>query len=346
MSKGNMLATVSLDDDETTPSPAPSRVERHDKWVDNAKNKPLEIVGPTKQSTVDVVEGLPIYAPGMSVSVPSLMLIPVELVDRSPNNARRFQLQSELSALRDAIARDGQQVAIQAVFNPDTGRFAAKDGQRRLWCLKDIGVKFIKAELVEGKAAHLEWRDSRELNTMHAEQTLLDDIAIIKQMFEGSGQTQMAFAATMRLTVSQLSKLLTMAELPAELIEMMGPYPLVFHEEMVYQLALIHKEKGEQSARELILRGVGGEKFTVRKIRAIKDALFENRTEAAIHTGRRHYVIKETFKGRLTGDMKVWDDKIHLVVGKIDPAVREEFADKLKQLCDSYAAPPKRSSKS
>ncbi|KWU17804.1 ParB N-terminal domain-containing protein [Burkholderia cenocepacia] len=346
----NMLSTVRLDDDEEEAAPAAAAPRgRHDRWVADAKKGPVPPVAAevAESRAVDVAEGIPVYAPGMEVLVPSLMMIPVALVDRSPNNARRFQLQSDLAALRDAVARDGQQVAIQAVFNPDTGRFFAKDGQRRLWCLKDIGVEYIKAELVPGKAAHLEWRDSRELNTMHAEQTFLDDVSVIKEMFEGSGLNQVSFAATMRMTEQRLSKLLAMASLPSELIEMMGPYPSVFHEEVVYQLSLIVPKYGEEPARDIIARGIGGEKFTVRKIRAIKEAIFAEQPESNIATGRRHYLAKESFKGRLTGDMKIWDDKIHLVVGKIDPAVREEFTDKLKQLCETYSspAPQRRSAK-
>lgn len=77
----------------------------------------------------------------------TLLEIPVEKIDRNPENPRLFFRQNELDELTDSIRRYGVQVPI-AVYK-ESGRFILIDGERRWRCSLKLNKKTIPAIIQE-----------------------------------------------------------------------------------------------------------------------------------------------------------------------------------------------------
>lgn len=349
-----LLGSVRFGEDEDqspAPIPAVPPKDRHDRWADRAREEatarvatpPIVAAAPTL--SVVHTAGTPplsVYQEGEDCPVGTLLLIPLSLIDRSKYNPRVFQLQEDMEALREAIAFDGQQAAIQVVFDPATKRFVAKDGHRRVQCLNDLQKPYAKAEVVERKEPVIEWRESRELNSKHTAQTHFDDIKQVKMLLEESGLSQQDFAAKARMRPAELSKFLRMGTLPDDLIEEMAPYPLKFNAEMVFQMAMMLKTATEADVaidriRRLIERVKEGEKFTSKMMRDIAAGVNEKDADVdARPMERRHFRTHTVFNGKVEGSLKVWDQKLKLEVGNIQPGQEEAFAEALKAVCHKF----------
>lgn len=348
-----LLSTTRFGDDEdqvpaSTPLVPPK--DRFDKWT--SANREAAARGATAASSapapaLSVVQTagtppLPVYQEGQDCPVGTLLLIPLSLIDRSRYNPRVFQLQEDMEALREAIAYDGQQAAIQVVFDPVAKRFKAKDGHRRVQCLHDLQKPYAKAEVVEHKEPVIEWREARELNSKHTAQTHFDDIKQVKMLLVESGLSQQDFAAKARMRPAELSKFLRMGNLPDDLIEEMAPYPARFNAEMVFQMAMMLKTAADPVAaigriRKIIERVKEGEKFTSKMMRDIAAGVNEEASEDATRpVERRHFRTHTVFSGKVEGSLKVWDQKLKLEVGNIQAGQEDAFAEALKAVCQKF----------
>jgi len=340
------------EDQAQAPAPAAPQKDRFDKWRDNNLTRAATPHAVAAGPTLSVVQGtaatapLSVYQDGQDCPVGTLLLIPLSLIDRSKYNPRVFQLQEDMEALREAIAYDGQQVAIQVVFNPGTKRFTAKDGQRRVQCLNDLQKPYAKAEVVEHKEPVIEWREARELNSKHTAQTHFDDMKQVEALLKESGLSQQEFAAKARMRPAELSKIRRMATLPDDIIEEMAPYPSTFNVEVVFQMAMILKlgsDDGKdpavaiQAIRWLIERAKGGEKLTSKMMREYAGGKpVEPPGVETNSVERRHFQTHTVFNGDIEGSLKVWDQKLKLEVGNIAADKQEAFAEALKAVCRKY----------
>ena len=180
--------------------------------------------------------------------------VPLSMCSRHPQNARRFYPPEELSDFGAALARDGQLETAKGVPDPDKpGHWLIVDGVRRLMALRLANAPTIEVTQLPSDLSPLQiYRMSRSLNVERAEQTDLDNAFawsdLISRGIVADGQ---ALADELGISKSTTSRVLALASIKGELLEVMKGAPTRFPYRLANELRLLAEERSVEKAVEL-----------------------------------------------------------------------------------------------
>jgi len=267
--------------------------------------------------------------------------VPLALCARHPQNARRFYPPEELAAFSASLARDGQLETAKGIPDPEKpGHWLIVDGARRLMALKLANAPSIDVTpLPDGLSPLQIYRISRSLNVERAEQTDLDNAFawsdLVQRGIVADGQ---ALADEIGVSKSTTSRMLALASISGELLEVMKSAPARFPYRLANELRLLADEKGMDKAVEIAQVAVSadGERITVRYVEALRRAT----DDAARHRSRENPHITTALQvgDRKVGAIKLFPSgRIQMELSGITADVQELLHDKVRQILQEKA---------
>lgn len=269
-----------------------------------------------------------VYRPGDRVS------LPLTLIADNPRNPRVFFVESDLVELKASIASEGQLTPVQVLPADAQGRFVLRSGHRRVRALKQLGRLFAQTEVVAPALTALdEYRQARAINVQHRSHSLFDDALRFQELLEQQVvRTQAELAEMAGMRPSELSKLLSIAELGAELLEQMASRPAAFGLSIAYLVYGYWKAHDRSlSHAALLVKRIATDELSVREVARLV-AQASSRTADAPILRRGRALSRATLEGPGRGELKVFEGKLNLQVEGIEAAARDALFRRMVKL--------------
>jgi len=185
----------------------------------------------------------------------------------NPFNPREFYNPEAIDALAVKLKRDGQYEAIKVTKNHRfPGKYVIIDGEYRSRAKKSLGDEFIDGEIFPELSDADLYLVANRINKDRTAQTVFDDAIAWTRLLENKVfPDQDALAATLDLSKAQVSKTLSLTELPSHLLRSMAENEEGVGLATAYNIKLIYKRKGEELAEQILERVLAGE-LTVKQL--------------------------------------------------------------------------------
>jgi ParB-like chromosome segregation protein Spo0J len=228
-----------------------------------------------------------------------------------------------------SLAAEGQLTPVQVLPPDSSGRFTLRSGHRRVRALRQLSRLFVNAEVVAPAPSLLaEYRQARAINVQHRSHSLFDDALRFSELLaQGVVSSQVELATLAGMRASELSKLLSIAELGLDLLEQMAAKPEAFGLTTAYLIYGHWKGHGRsaESAAALIKK-VAQEGLSVREVTRLV-ALSAGRTEQPLRRGRA--LSRASLQGPGKGDLKVFEERLSFEIEQVDPTSRDQLFSRL-----------------
>lgn len=268
--------------------------------------------------------------------------VPLSMCSRHPQNARRFYPPEELSDFGAALARDGQLETAKGVPDPDKpGHWLIVDGVRRLMALRLANAPTIEVTQLPSDLSPLQiYRMSRSLNVERAEQTDLDNAFawsdLISRGIVADGQ---ALADELGISKSTTSRVLALASIKGELLEVMKGAPTRFPYRLANELRLLAEERSVEKAVELAQAAASGDddRISVRYVEELR------RAPSAVGSTRSRENPRITTALRVgdrkAGAIKLFaSGRVQMELSGLSPDVQELLHDKVREVLETANA--------
>lgn len=236
--------------------------------------------------------------------------VPLARCKPHPFNARKFYPPASEQEFALVIASEGQMDAAKALPDPDqAGHWLIVDGVRRLRVLRRNGAETIDITPLDPSLTPFQiYKLSKSLNDARAEQTDLDNAFSWKALIESNIVTdQTDLAEQLGMSKSTVSRIVSLAELPEPLLEVMRLAPEKFPYRLANELRLLAREKNIDVAvsQATVLINDEDETVTVRSLEAIR--LRPTETPASKRTRENpSSTTRLAVGGAVTGALKVF----------------------------------------
>ncbi|MGF6440582.1 ParB/RepB/Spo0J family partition protein [Paraburkholderia youngii] len=235
--------------------------------------------------------------------------IPVADCIPNPYNPRTFYDPASIDKLAVGMKKDGQMVAIAVTRLPRyPGKYVVVDGERRLRAKRSLDDLDILADVYTELSDQQLYEFANEMNTEREVQTVYDDAVAWKKLIDDNiFGDQVGLATALGKEQGHVSKVLSLNELPATLLQKMAANAEVVKLAHAYQLKLIFQRTGDLGRTEGWLDRVIAGDMTVKKLQDIAKRLEDNETATP---RKAHYVGRNKFSrgGVEIGEIKRFDN--------------------------------------
>lgn len=264
------------------------------------------------------------YLPGLVIAVGQRVMLPLELVRDNPANPRVFYPEDEFRDLKDSLAQNGQQTAVQVYPCDSAGVYMLKSGHRRVRALRALGKATVKAEIVAKSGDFFkDYREARDINRQHKSHTHFDD-AVRFQEFLDAGHVphQKALSEHLGVPEAVVSKCLSISKLPREALSFMAEHSAVFGlagAYSAYRYWVTTQEDG--GALSLVLQKMVSGAMSARQLE-----LLAAEAKAAPAAKRREQALSRAqIRGAGTGELKAFEGKLLLKLEGLPVETRDDL---------------------
>jgi ParB family chromosome partitioning protein len=256
-----------------------------------------------------------------------LEMIPLELIDQNPYNARKIYRTVRVTELAASIGAHGQE--IPGVATPRGGRYVLAAGHYRLRALKMIGAKAMALMIRDGLTDRELYAHSYRENAEREAQTALDNAMSWKQLLDqGVYASETEIAEVTGMSLPNVNKTLAALRLSSSVLDVVKEDPKVFALSVLYELSLYEKSAG--SEKTLTMAKLVFEKEAGRKEIQEARTLIETPRERKRKETSRQYKIQH--EGRLIGSLKEWESgKVTFEVVLTDAKDRTSLITELRE---------------
>jgi ParB family chromosome partitioning protein len=277
------------------------------------------------------VQGYATYDPSRTYKAGDHVLMPLELLEENPKNPRVFYVEKKTQELVASLAANGQMESGLVYPKGKNGKFRLKGGHRRRLGLQLLNREYMKVEIVEPSTSVLEeYRQARALNSEHQTHTHIDDALRFAELIaEGAAPDQNALCLALNVTKADMSKGLSIAEMPRLILEPMAEHIEVFGLSSAYCIFRFWKqtEKDEDRTLALVQKVIEG-RLSVRALDALVKDATATKDKPAVR--REHAVARALFSGTGEGELKSYAaGKLTLHLTKLDPEYRDQVYTRL-----------------
>jgi len=147
--------------------------------------------------------------------------LPLQMFQRSENNARVFYLPSELDEMSRSLQKQGQDYPTLGYLKD--GKIVLTDGQKRFQAAANGGLFELEVKIIATPATEAdEYEASRRVNIERSAQTGLDDAFKWRSLMErGVYKSQEELAERLELKKEKVSKILGITRIPERLVRQM-----------------------------------------------------------------------------------------------------------------------------
>lgn len=302
----------------------------------------------TAQSTSSAF-GLSIPSPiftgeNSPLSEGAVLVVPLELVDDNPYNARRVFPSAEIAHFAAALKAEGQRVPAPAFISPTVpGRYVLIEGHRRKRALKAAGITTIKLLLEKPVSPKEQYRISYLLNEERSPQTALDNALAWRRLLDDKLVEKIEDIADMTgQSTANVSKTLALMKLPQSVRDRMADTPQAVGIAVGYELSLHYAQQGEAATLALLERiiseGLGKREVErLRQNQRSKQPTGEEEMPVARRAASRPYRINAPDKSQI-GVIREWESgKVTLEIQFKDAATRRKAVKALQEMFGSEA---------
>ena len=279
------------------------------------------------------VAGYDAYDPQRTYVAGDRVMLPLNLFLPNPRNPRVFTFDADMNALVANLAANGQLECAQ-VYPPNAeGKFKGKGGHRRWLGLQTLNQDYMKVEIVAPNVNELEaYKQARALNTEHQLPTHIDDALRWTELLkEGAAPDQTALARALNINEGEMSKSLSLAEMPRMLLEPMAERIESFGLTSAYYVYRYWEKvsRDEEKTLSLIKKVIEG-RLSVRALQA----LVRDITPKTAAPGRReHALARSVWTGPGQGELKSYaTGKLTMELTKLDPETRDEVYARMTEV--------------
>lgn len=279
------------------------------------------------------------YRPGTNIE------IPLGKLKASRYNARHFYLPSQLQELVANIAEHKQQQPIHVT--PDynnPGSFFVTDGGRRWRALEALKSPHVIALVVDVPLGVQSYKLSYDLNVTKEDQTPFDDAVKWKSLLEdGTFKSARELGEVLGIAEGEISKTLSLAELPESLLELMVAIPA---EEMglrkAYEVGRYWQISGRDDvATAKLIQNIAGGDYAIKRVQAVIAGL--KASSGGIKANSRPVFNRRVdFRlpnGKDAGSLKTYgDDRLDLRVSGLPIDVRDKLQDVIQEALQRFVA--------
>lgn len=229
------------------------RNEDHEAMQKALGHTPLAADDPAVAISVPVVP----RAIGAETDISALQIgqvydVPLNKLQRSEVNARVFYSTDELDDMSRSLKDKGQDVP--AIGYPKDGRITVIDGQKRFQAATNASLPTLQVLIVTPPSNESEeYEESRRINLHRSSQTALDDAVRWKAMIaKGTYANQAELAAKLEVSIANVSKTISITDIPERLLRMMSDHPQTRTLSIAYEVSrLFNAEKFKDKAEEV-----------------------------------------------------------------------------------------------
>ena len=274
----------------------------------------------------EVIHGYSEYDPAGAYSVGDHLLVPLELLEENPRNPRIFYFDSKTQQLVASLAANGQMEAGQVYPKGENGKFRMKGGHRRRYGLQMLNREYMKVEVVAPVANVLEeYKQARALNSEHQPHTHIEDgVRYAELLADGHAKNQTELADALNVNKTDMSKMLSVAEMPRLILEPMAEHIDQFGLTSAHCIYTFWKQNGKDEKRTLALveRVIEG-RLSMRALRALVEDAASSKSKPS--GKREHALARAVLSGPGEGELKSYGaGRLTLELNKLDPERRDE----------------------
>jgi ParB family chromosome partitioning protein len=253
-------------------------------------------------------------------------VVPLELIDPNPFNARKLYRPERVSELAASIGAHGQE--IPGVATTRAGRYTLAAGHYRLRALRLLGAKTMAVMVHDGLSDRELYAHSYRENAEREGQTSLDNALAWRELIDqGVYANETEIAEATGQSQPNVNKTLAALRLTARTLDLVKEDPKMFALSALYELALYEAAAGPDKAATMakaVLAGDAGRK-EIQEARALVE---EPRERKRKETSRQYKILRE---GALIGSLKEWDSgKVTFEVVLADPRDRAGLVAELR----------------
>lgn len=279
------------------------------------------------------------YRPGTNIE------IPLGKLKASPYNARHFYISSQLQDLIANIAEHKQQQPIHVT--PDyksPGHFFVTDGGRRWRALDTLKSPNAIALVVDVPLGVQSYKLSHDLNTNRQDQTPFDDAVKWREMLQdGTFKNAREIGEVLGISEGEISKTLSLAELPESLLELMVAVPTTdmglrkAYEVGRYWVVSGHDDVATAKLIESIAKGDFAIKRVQAAIASLKASPAGQRVNSRPVFNRR--VDFRSVTGKDVGSLKTYgEDRLDLRVSGLPNDIRDKLQEVIQETLQGFIA--------
>lgn len=253
-------------------------------------------------------------------------IVPLELIDQNPFNARRVYRMARIHEIAASIGAHGQETPGTATMRE--GRYILAAGHYRLRALKHLGAKMmelmIREDLTDKQLYEVSYRENAE----REDQSSLDNaIAWRGLLDDGVYGSEVEIAEATGQSKANVNKTLAALRLSTDVREVINDDPGAFKLSVLYELALYEPVGGVEQTKalaKLVAEGMIGRK-EIQEARAKEESPTQRKRK---ETSRQYKML---LGGEAIGSLKEWDSgKVSFEVQLTDPTSRAALVEELK----------------
>ncbi|WP_322074736.1 ParB/RepB/Spo0J family partition protein [Burkholderia cepacia] len=254
--------------------------------------------------------------------------VPVGKIKSNPFNPRVVYTASAVSEMAESLQARGQAMSAIAYAEED-GNIVLIEGETRLRGARTAGMPTLRVEIRPKPASDRElYEQARAANVERRDQSPLDDAIKWKELIAKKiYPTQSALAKALTLGEDQVSRTMSLAQLPGRVVQTVAEYPELLSLKMLNAIREFWEVKGEEDTLDLISEaaksGMGYRDVAARRRAASKGPIKRPRSTRE----------QLTFRGA-KGEFKSFeeDGRIELTLKGLAPEVAAEISEKILAL--------------
>ena len=265
--------------------------------------------------------GYAAFDPAADYPVGAHIVLPLNRVIENPLNPRFYYPKSEIQSLAKSLGQNGQLTSVQVYPANADGKFMLKSGHRRVRALGDLGRRAVNVEVVaKGAGVLQEYKEAREINLEHKSQSHFDDAKLWTRIIEQENVGQVELAKTLGLDKTDISKTLSIGELPEDLKAKMAEHLPLFGFTASYLVYGYWAKSGKnETATEKVVNQVIEGRMSTRKLKGLVDAAVRPEPERK----QTRALSRAEVKGFANGELKAFDGKLTLQLDIFDDEKRD-----------------------
>jgi ParB/RepB/Spo0J family partition protein len=262
------------------------------------------------------------YGPNSSYSVGDRITLPLNKVIENPINPRVFYIDGQMSSLVKSIAQHGLLTPVQVYPADEDGNFMLKSGHRRTRSLKFLNRQFVTVEVVPAQDNALTaYKEARDINVEQRSQTHFDDgVRFTQFLNDGVASGQRQLAESMGIPEAEISKCLSIAGLPTDILQAMAEHVECFGLTSAYTVYRFWSKTEKDSPRtlKLVHRVIEGRMSNRQLESLVKDSV-------NMPPGKRRdrALSRAEVSGLGAGELKAFEGKLTLDLNNLQDESRD-----------------------
>ena len=307
---------------------APSIEDRLQQARELVGTHPVDESGPSslRALAVQSVSPTDMTTSGAMPTARQIAMVPLDLIDVNPFNARRIYRPERVNELAASIGAHGQESP--GIAPERDGRYVLVAGHYRLRALKVVGAPTMAVMLHPGLSNRELYALSYRENAEREEQSSLDNAMAWRELLDQgvyASETEIAEATGMSLP--NINKTLAALRLTPSTLDIVKEAPSHFALSVLYELALYEAAAGTVKAGAMA-RAVSAGEAGRKEIQEARAQLETPKARKRKETSRQYKIQQE---GVPIGLLKEWDSgKVILEVTLADPKDRNSLISELR----------------